>query len=69
MVEVRNKKVVAALGAVYRYVREQEELQLAMAAAEQQPRTPAGAAVSFWAASGRQATMEMRRLLQLRFMR
>jgi hypothetical protein len=54
---------------VYGYLRSQEEQQLAMAAADQRMPAPPVVAVSLWPASGRQATMEMRRLLQLRMIR
>jgi len=66
---LQKKRFVAAVTAVYRYLRSQEEQQLAMAAASRPVSAPALGAVSFWSASGRQAGMEMRRLLQLRMMR
>lgn len=65
----KKKRLVAAVAGVYRYLRSQEEQQLAMAAVSQQVSAPAVQAASLWSASGRQATMEMRRLLQLRIMR
>ncbi len=68
--EARGKKrLVAAAAAVYRYMRSQEEQQLAMAMSAQQPVRPVAVAASLWPASGRQAVMEMRRLLQLRMIR
>jgi hypothetical protein len=65
----KKKHVVAAVTAVYRYLRSQEEQQLAMAAVSRPVSAPALGAVSLWSASGRQAGMEMRRLLQLRMIR
>jgi len=65
--EEKKKQVVAAVAAVYRYMRALEEQQL-LAAAEKPVEVPAIPA-SLWAASGRQAIMEMRRLLQLRMIR
>ena len=66
--ETRGKKrLVAAVAAVYRYLRSQEEQkQLAMAAAVQPVVGPAVAAASFWSASGRQATMESYKVAELR---
>ena len=69
MDERRKKRLTAAVAAVYRYLRSQEEQQLAMAAASQPVFAPALGAAGLWSASGRQAMMEMRRLLQLRVMR
>lgn len=69
MVASKNKRIVAAVSAVYSYLRSQEEQQLAMAAASRPISAPAVGAVSLWSSSGRQAGMEMRRLLQLRLMR
>jgi len=65
----KKKQIVAAVTAVYRYLRSQEEQQLAMAAISRPVFAPALGALSLWSASGRQAGMEMRRLLQLRMMR
>jgi hypothetical protein len=65
----KKKRMVAAVTAVYAYLRSQEEQQLAMAALTRPVSAPAVGAVSLWSASGRQAGMEMRRLLQLRIMR
>ncbi len=66
----KKKRLVAAAAAVYQYLRSQEEQQqLALAAAVQPTVGPAAAAVSLWSASGRQAAMEMRRLLQFRLSR
>ena len=66
---LQKKRIVAAVTATYRYLRSQEEQQLAMAAVSRPVSAPALGAVSLWSASGRQAGMEMRRLLQLRMMR
>ena len=64
----KDKRIVAAVTAVYRYLRSQEEQQLAMAAISRPVSGLAQRAVSLWSASGRQAVMDMRRLLQLRMM-
>ena len=69
MDERRKKRLTAAVAAVYRYLRSKEEQQLAMAAVSQQVSAPALGAAGLWSASGRQAMMEMRRLLQMRVMR
>ena len=69
MDELRKKRLTAAVAAVYRYLRSQEEQQLAMAAVSQPVSAPALGAADLWSASGRQAMMEMRRLLQLRVIR
>jgi hypothetical protein len=69
MDERRKKRLTAAVAAVYRYLRSQEEQQLAMAAVSQPISAPALGAAGLWSASGRQAMMEMRKLLQLRVMR
>jgi hypothetical protein len=66
---LQKKRFVAAVTAVYGYLKIQEEQQLAMAAASQPAAAPPSAAASLWSASGRQAAMEMRRLLQLRMLR
>ena len=69
MDEHRKKRLTAAVTAVYRYLRSQEEQQLAMAAVSEPVSAPALGTAGLWTASGRQAMMEMRRLLQLRVMR
>jgi len=69
MDELRKKRLTAAIAAVYRYLRSQEEQQLAMAVVSQPVSAPALGAAGLWAASGRQTMMEMRRLLQLRVIR
>jgi hypothetical protein len=65
---LQKKRIVAAVTAVYRYLRSQEEQQLAMAAVGRPVSALTQGAISLWSASGRQAVMEMRRLLQLRVM-
>jgi len=60
---VDKKKVAAVMGGVMRYI--QEEEAKGAAAAPPAPR----AAQSPWAASGRQETMQMSLLLQLRVLR
>ena len=69
MDERGKKRLTAALAAVYRYLRSQEEQQLAMAAVSQSVSAPALGAAGLWSASGRQAMMEMRKLLQMRVIR
>lgn len=69
MDERRKKRLTAAVAAVYRYLRSQEEQQLAITAMSQPVSAPAPVAAGLWSASGRQAMMEMRRLFQLRVMR
>ncbi len=65
-----KKRLVAVAAAVYSYLRSQEEeQQLAMTAVAQPTVWTGAAAASLWSASGRQAVMEMRRLLQLRMIR
>ena len=61
--EPTKELFTAITTAVLTYIKTQEEQQLAFA-----PTMPAVSppiSVSFWAASGRQATMDMRRTLQL----
>ena len=69
MDERGKKRLTAAVAAVYRYLRSQEEQQLAMAAVSRAVSAPALGATGLWSASGRQTMMETRRLLQLRVMR
>ena len=69
MDERGKKRLTAAVAAVYRYLRSQEEQQLAMAAVSRGVSAPALGATGLWSASGRQTMMETRRLLQLRVMR
>ena len=69
MDERKKKRLTAAVAAVYRYLRSQEDQQLAMAAVSQPVSAPALGAAGLWSASGRQTMMDMRRLLQLRVMR
>jgi hypothetical protein len=61
--EVKEELFAAITTAVLAYIKTQEAQQLAFA-----PVTPAAVpptSESFWAASGRQAMMDMRRTLQL----
>ena len=69
MDELKKKRLAAAVAGVYRYLRSQEEQQLALAAVSQPVSAPALGTAGLWSASGRQAMMEMRRLLQLRVIR
>ncbi|UCG11486.1 MAG: hypothetical protein JSU72_13185 [Deltaproteobacteria bacterium] len=64
-----KKRMAAAIAAVYRYLRSQEEQQLAMVGMTQEIPGLTMKVPSLWSVSGRQATMEMRRLLQLRMVR
>ena len=63
----RKQLIPAISAAVMAYIKSQEEQQLAFA--EAVPVAAAPISVSLWPASGRQAMMEMRRLLQLRMIR
>jgi hypothetical protein len=65
----KKRRLVAAAAGVYRYLRSHDEQRLAMAAVSQKVAAPAVGVASLWSASGRQAAMEMRRLLQLRMIR
>ena len=65
----QKKRVVAAVAAVYKYLKSHEEQQFALAAGLQSTPLLAVGAVSLWSSSGRLATMEMRRLLQMRLTR
>ena len=69
MDERKKKRLAAAVAGVYRYLKSQEEQQFAMAAMSQPVSAPALGVAGLWSASGRQAIMEMRRLLQLRVVR
>jgi hypothetical protein len=63
-VMVLSKELSAAITtAVLTYIKTQEELQVAFAPVR--PAEVPPVSVSFWAASGRQAMMDMRRTLQL----
>ena len=64
MMTGQRKKMAAALAAVSLYLQQEE----AMAAQEQQAplKTPQSFEFSQWAQSGRQETMTMRKLIQLR---
>ena len=69
------RKTAAAIAAVMHYVKTEEEaiaMQNALLAAQsqvQQPAQPPAAAVKPWGASGRQAQMQMRNLMQMRTFR
>jgi NADPH-dependent ferric siderophore reductase len=65
--EPTNELFTAITTAVLAYIKAQEEQQLALAPATSTAVPPMS--VSFWAASGRQAMMDMRRTLQLGLMR
>lgn len=67
VMEPTEELFAAITTAVLAYIQAQEEQQMALA-----PEIPAAGppiSVSFWAASGRQAMMDMRRMLQLGLMR
>lgn len=63
VMELTNELFTAVTTAVLAYIKTQEEQELAFAAA--MPAAIPPISVSFWAASGRQQMMEMRRTLQL----
>jgi len=63
-----KQKIAAAIAAVTAYIKSEEEalcLQAAAPAARPKPPAPA-AAGSLWGASGRQAMMQVRNLMQLK---
>ncbi|ACL05468.1 conserved hypothetical protein [Desulfatibacillum aliphaticivorans] len=55
-----KKKVAAAIGGVMQYLKTEEE---ALAAAAQAPKPER---VNYWGMAGRQASMQMRTLMQMR---
>jgi hypothetical protein len=61
--EVKEELFAAITTAVLAYIKTQEEQQLALTSA--MPAVVPPTSESFWAASGRQAMMDMRRTLQL----
>ena len=63
VMEPTNELFSAITTAVLAYIKTQEEQQSAFA--EAMPTAISSISVSFWAASGRQAMMDMRRTLQL----
>ena len=66
---VLNNKRVAAIAAVMAYIKSEEEMVLAQAAAGRggvQPPASAPAAINLWGLSGRQAMMQMRNQMQMR---
>jgi len=63
-----KQKIAAAIAAVSAYIKSEEEhlcLQAAAPAARPKPAAPIAAA-NFWGASGRQALMQVRNLMQLK---
>ncbi len=59
-----KKKVAAAVGGVMQYLKTEEE---ALAAAQMAAQAPQPApALNLWGLSGRQASMQMRSLMQMR---
>jgi hypothetical protein len=66
---VLNNKRAAAIAAVMAYIKSEEEMVLAQAAAGRggvQPPACAPAAINLWGLSGRQAMMQMRNQMQMR---
>jgi len=66
---VLNKKMAAAIAAVMTYIKSEEEVLLAQAAAGRggvQAAACAPAAINLWGLSGRQAMMQMRNQMQMR---
>ena len=66
---VLEKKKAAALAAVMHYIKSEEEMILAQAAAGRggvQPAARAAVAINLWGLSGRQAMMQMRNQMQMR---
>ena len=66
---VLDNKMAAAIAAVMTYIKSEEEVLLAQAAAGRggaQPAASAPAAINLWGLSGRQAMMQMRNQMQMR---
>ena len=63
VMELKEQLFAAITTAVLAYIKSQEEQQFALT--EAMPTAISSISVSFWAASGRQAMMDMRRTLQL----
>ena len=66
---VLEKKKAAALAAVMNYIKSEEEMVLAQAAAGRggvQPAASAPVSINQWGLSGRQAMMQMRNQMQMR---
>ena len=66
---VLEKKKAAAIAAVMTYIKSEEEMVLAQAAAGRsgvQPPARPPAAINLWGLSGRQAMMQMRNQMQMR---
>ena len=59
-----DRKKAAAIAAVMNYIKSEEEMICAQAAAGPQAAGPVS--VNLWGVSGRQAMMQMRNLMQLR---
>jgi hypothetical protein len=65
-----DKKVVAAIaGALGLYFQEEQRAAAAMQQMQPAPAPPPAPAQSPWAMAGRQASMEMRRMWQMRLVR
>ncbi len=62
----KNKKIAAAMTAVMHYIKTQEETAAMQTQAQVVAARPAAAATGLWSASGRQAIMQMRSLVQMR---
>ena len=65
---VLEKKMAAAMAAVMTYIKSEEEMVLAQAAAGGgvQPAARPSVAINLWGLSGRQAMMQMRNQMQMR---
>ena len=64
-----DKKMAAAIAAVMNYIKSEEEMILAQAAAGRggvQPAARPPVAINLWGLSGRQAMMQMRNQMQMR---
>jgi len=64
-----DKNMAAAIAAVMTYIKSEEEMVLAQAAAGRggvRPAARAPAAINLWGLSGRQAMMQMRNQMQMR---
>jgi len=66
---VLEKKKAAAIAAVMTYIKSEEEMVLAQAAAGRsgvQPAARPSVSINLWGLSGRQAMMQMRNQMQMR---
>ena len=64
-----DKKMAAAMAAVMNYIKSEEEMVLAQAAAGRggvQPTAQPPVSINLWGLSGRQAMMQMRNQMQMR---